>query len=73
MSAILQIGDRVTYSSKFLKSIGLYTKQGSGTVIKFEDMGGKRLVYLGNIKQPFPDTVLEPNLVKIADLHKELH
>jgi hypothetical protein len=76
MSKPLEIGDIVTYSSRFLKATGLMFQVGRAEVIGFDDFGERRLVLLKQLPRrpgvsPLPDKVLEPNLIRVADLHKE--
>lgn len=73
MKQNLDPGDRVAYSTLFLRAIGDYSYESASArahVVGFEQLGGNRLVRL-KWDDGSDRSVLESNLRRVADLHKE--
>lgn len=69
----LELGDRVAYSATFLRAIGDYSYESASMrahVIGFEPLGGNRLARL-KWNDGSDRSVLESNLRRVDDLHKE--
>ena len=66
----LQLGDRVTYSSRFLKDTGQHTGEipfARGTITGFTPMGSSQLANIIWDREGIPGKVLINNLSRIRD------
>lgn len=65
----LQLGDRVAYSSRFLKNTGQHTGDiplARGTITQFIPMGNARLAQIAWDRKDIPEKVLDSNLSRVA-------
>lgn len=70
-----QVGERVAYANAFLRSTGMFTGWAPfarGKVLSTSPFGGRDLVLVEWDDTPSPCSVLDCNLVRVADLPKEL-